>query len=332
MSTLDAPWFKNDEAARQHLEKIRWPDGPACPHCGSVERIKPLKGKSHRPGLYKCYECKGHFTATVGTLFERSKVPLHKWFQAVYWLCSSKKGISAHQLHRMLGVTYKTAWFMAHRIREAMRETNPEPLGGEGKVVEVDETYLGGRKRRTKNKLGRKIGLADKEKVVALVERDGRARSFHVESVNNLTIRRVLTEQLDRATHLRTDEAMFYRRIGKEYASHESVHHSVFEYVRGDVHTNTIENYFSIFKRGMKGIYQHVSQQHLKRYLGEFDFRYNQRQIGDWGRARRVSSFCNFIFTSTSLTFTSTCASQCRRSNRHRCCEYRCQMNIRIQE
>ncbi len=285
MSTLDAPWFHSDAAARKHLEAVRWPDGPTCPHCGGMDRIKKLNGKSHRPGLRKCNECDGHFTVTVGTLFERSKVPLHKWFIATYLLCSSKKGISSHQLHRMLGVTYKTAWFMAHRIREAMREGKfPSGLGGENKVVEADETYVGG---KAKN---RAFGPPpEKEAVFALVERDGSVRSFHVPAVNAKTLRPILVTQIDRKSYLMTDEAGAYIRVGREFAGHGSVIHSIKEYVRGGFwHTNTVENYFSILKRGITGVYQHVSQDHLKRYLGEFDFRYNTRHLTDWERTGKA--------------------------------------------
>ncbi len=224
---------------------------------------------------------------TVGTLYERSKVPLHKWLLATRLLCSSKKGISSHQLHRTLGVTYKTAWFMTHRIREGMRETDPGPLGGEGKTVEVDETYISGNKWVFINNVGwvrkRKKGI-ENEKVLTLVERDGRARSFHVERVNAKTVRRVMVTQIDRSSHLMTDESNVYTRVGEEFASHQSVTHSINEYVRGDAGTQVIENYFSIFKRGLTGVYQHVGQQHLKRYLCEFDFRYNTRKIEDHER------------------------------------------------
>ena len=203
MSVFDAPYFKDDHTAREHLEQIRWPDGPYCPHCGSTDRIRVLNGKSHRDGLHKCYDCNGHFTVTVGTLFERSKIPLHKWFIAVYLLCSSKKGISSHQLHRMLGVTYKTAWFMTHRIREAMRDgTFSDQLAGSGSVVEADETFIGHDK--TKKPRGRKKGRGyhHKEKVLTLIERGGKARSFHVQEVNAETLKPILKEQIATDTKL----------------------------------------------------------------------------------------------------------------------------------
>ena len=281
MSTLDAPYFKNDTAARKHLERIRWPNGPYCPHCGCTERIKVLNGKSHRAGLHKCYDCSGHFTVTVGTLFERSKIPLHKWFMATYLLCSSKKGISSHQLHRMLGITYKSAWFMSHRIREAMREHKfAGPLGRGGGTVEIDETYWGRKK-------GEKVrpGYKHKEKILTLVERGGELRSFHVPEVNSKTLRPILRQQISQSAHVKTDEAGYYRKLRDDFSSHEAVSHQMGEYVRGDAHTNTLEGYFSILKRGLTGVYQHVASHHLKRYVGEFDFRYNTRDLSDWERS-----------------------------------------------
>ena len=274
MTDITAKRFKTEHAARKHLEAIRWPDGPICPHCGSIDNAHRIKGKSARPGLWFCADCRKQFSVTVGTLFERSHVPLHKWLLANHLICASKKGMSAHQLHRMLGVTYKTAWFMAHRIREAMRD-NPDlgPLGGPNKVVEADETFVGG---KAKN---RAFGPPPKkEAVFALVERDGKMHSFHVPAVNAKTLRPILVTQIDRKSYLMTDEAGSYVKVGREFVGHGTVNHSIQEYVRGGFwHTNTVENYFSILKRGITGVYQHVSQQHLKRYLGEFDFRYNER-------------------------------------------------------
>ena len=274
MSDITAKRFKNERAARKHLEAIRWPDGPYCPHCGCMDNAHRIKGKSARPGLWFCGDCRKQFTVTVGTLFERSKVPLHKWLLANHLICASKKGMSAHQLHRMLGVTYKTAWFMAHRIREAMRDVKPDPVGGQNKVVEADETYVGG---KAKN---RAFGPPPKkEAVFALVEREGKVHSFHVPAVNAKTLRPILVTHADRDSYLMTDEAGAYVRVGREYSGHGTVNHSINEYVRGGFwYTNTVENYFSILKRGITGVYQHVSQQHLKRYLGEFDFRYNERE------------------------------------------------------
>jgi transposase-like protein len=279
MSDLDAPWFHDDEEARKHLEAIRWPNGPVCPHCGGLDRIKKLGGKSHRPGLYKCYDCEGHFTVTVGTVMESSRVPLHKWFLAIYWLCSSKKGISSHQLHRMLGVTYKTAWFMTHRIREAMREGTLAPMGGAGSTVEVDETFIGRKEGRSK-----KRGYAHKHAVLSLVDRNGNARSFHVSGTSTKDVLPVLQNNIRRETKIMTDEAGQYAHLNKHFAEHHFVSHGKEEYVRGTVHTNTIEGFFSIFKRGMTGIYQHCGEPHLHRYLSEFDFRYNHRELTDWER------------------------------------------------
>lgn len=279
-ATLDNPIFRDDDAAREHLEAVRWPNGPVCPHCGGMDRIHKVAGKKHRAGLYACRDCNGHFTVTVGTVFERSKIPLSKWMAATYLLCCSKKGCSSKQLERMLGVTYKTAWFMTHRIREAMREGHfSGPLGGEGKVVESDETYIGGKeknKHRNKRTDGN-IGGKGKEAVLSLVERQGRVRSHHIPEVNAKTLRPILVAQIDRKSFLMTDEAGQYYHPGKEFAKHETVNHGAGEYVRGEAHSNTVENYFSILKRGINGVYHHVSQQHLKRYLAEFDFRYNER-------------------------------------------------------
>jgi transposase-like protein len=284
MSVLDSDFFKDDTAAREHLEAIRWPNGPVCPHCGGIDNIKRLEDSAkHRTGLYKCYDCKGQFTVTVGTLFERSRIPLHKWFLAAYFLCSSKKGMSSCQLERMLGVTYKTAWFMTHRIREAMRDSGGSGLfGGEGGTVEVDETFWGNRKPRGQKK-GR--GYAHKEKILSLVERGGgRVRSHHVERVDAATLAPILREQIAQDSRIITDEASQYTLVGREFAGHGVVSHGIGEYVRGDIHTNTIEGYFSVLKRGLTGTYHHVSKQHLKRYLSEFDFRYNTRKANDMER------------------------------------------------
>jgi len=269
--------FHDETAARKHLEAIRWPDGPYCPHCGSY-RANKIKSKSARPGLWFCGECRKQYTVTVGTLFERSHVPLHKWLAATHLLCASKKGMSAHQLHRMLGVTYKTAWFMAHRIREGMRDINPEPMGGTGKIVEADEAYIGGKeKNKHRSKRTSASGGIGKEIAFALVERGGKVRSQHVPAVSAKTLRPIVVTQIDRASTLMTDDAGQYRLIGPEFKHHESVNHGIEEYVRGEAHTNTVEGYFSILKRGITGTYHHVSQKHLKRYLCEFDFRYNER-------------------------------------------------------
>lgn len=268
------PIFTDAEKAREHLESLTWPNGPVCPHCGEAENVTRLKGKSHRPGLVQCNACSKNFTVTVGTVFERSKVPLNKWLLATYLLSSSKKGMSAKQIERMLGVTYKTAWFMCHRIREAMKSDDTTKFGGGGGVVEADETFLGnepGHKRQR--------GSHHKMKVVALVDRTtGRSRAFVVDKVNTATITKIVLGNTDYSSRLSTDEANYYRFAGKHMIEHKAVNHSKGEYGRGNVHTNTIEGYFSIFKRGMKGIYQHCDKAHLHRYLAEFDFRYSNRE------------------------------------------------------
>ncbi|MGH6791370.1 MAG: IS1595 family transposase [Methyloceanibacter sp.] len=288
MSDHAKPIFTNDDAARRHLEKIRWPDGPTCPHCGNADKAKitALKGQSHRPGLYQCNECREHFTVTVGSVMERSHIPLSKWVYAFHLMAASKKGVSAHQLHRMLGITYKSAWFMAHRIREAMRPNGAaSPLGGEGKIVEADETYYGKQEnpRPAKSRRGRPYnprgsrGPKGKRAIVALVERGGSVRTFHVGVADQVTVRKIVSDNVSRESRLHTDESRLYFGASEEFASHETVKHSAKEYARGDVHTNCAEGYFSIFKRGMRGIYQHCAEKHLHRYLAEYDFRYNHR-------------------------------------------------------
>ena len=276
---LSDPIYHDEEAARLHLEALRWPDGPVCPFCGVMKSARPVGGKSMGPGWFYCTDCKKKFTVRVGTIYERSHIPLHKWLLAFRLMASSKKGISAHQLHRTLNITYKSAWFMAHRIREAMREGEPGPMGGGGKVVEADEAFLGPSDFEFHNKYGwrRQYGVASKMKVITLVERGGRARSVKVNDLTIPTIRRVLVTNVTRDTRLHTDEAQHYKAVGREYAAHEAVNHTNKEYARGDVTTNTVEGFFSIFKRGMKGVYQHCGEQHLQRYLHEFDFRYSNR-------------------------------------------------------
>lgn len=293
MCDLTNPIFTDAKKAREHLESLRWAAGRFCPHCGAVEGTSFVRGKRHRPGLYYCNECKKQFTVTIGTIFERSKIPLNKWMLAFHLMSSSKKGVSAHQLHRMLGVTYKTAWFMAHRIRECMRPAfNNGPLGGEGKAVEADETYIGGKeKNKHKWKRTSAIGGQGKEVVFSLVERGGSVRSHHVANVSGKTLRPIIKAQVDRKSILMTDEAGQYREVGLEFARHGKVNHGIEEYVRGDAYTNTVEGYFSILKRGITGVYHHVSQAHLKRYLAEFDFRYNERSalgVSDAERAAKA--------------------------------------------
>ncbi len=275
---FNLPHFQDANKAREYLEALRWANGVVCPHCGSVGAHYKLQGKSTRPGVYKCVDCSDQFTVTVGTVFERSKIALNVWLQAVHLMCASKKGISAKQLERMLGVTYKTAWFMSHRIREAMTTSPDGLLGSGGGTVEVDETYWGNGPQSKIGKLvGAKKGGPQKEKVFSLVQRGGTVRSFHVQMVNAKTLKEVMDKHVSKDANLMTDDAYVYRRLGKEYASHETVKHSAGEYARGHVTTNTIEGYFSIFKRGLVGIFHHVGEQHLQRYCNEFDFRYNSR-------------------------------------------------------
>jgi len=271
-SVLNAPEFQSEEAAFAYVEARLWPEGPVCPHCGGVERISKMQGKSTRIGTYKCYQCRKPFTVKVGTVFEASHVPMRVWLQAMVLMCASKKGVSTNQLHRSLGVSLKTAWFMSHRIREAMRTVGMQPMGGAGKAVEADETYYG----QVKGEPVRK-GVGHKHVVVALVERGGGARSFHVEGTRIADLAPVINANIAKESALMTDEGTWYREIGRQFARHETVKHREDEYVRGDAHVNTAEGFFSIFKRGMKGVYQHCSEKHLHRYLAEFDFRYSNR-------------------------------------------------------
>ena len=278
--------FQNEDKAREALEAVRWPDGPVCPHCGNADpdKIAKVEGKkhSHRPGLFYCNECKGQFTVTVGTVFERSKLPLTKWWMAAHLLNSSKKGVSAHQIHRTLGVTYKTAWFMMHRLREAMTEANPGPLGGAGKIVQADETYYGNSSKRAKSY---RKGHRHKQQVVALVEPGARVRAFHVKSATTANVRNILVTNVHRSSELHTDESRLYVEVGREFAGHKTVKHgsnkSGFNprsYVGPDGETtNNVENFFGVFKRGMRGVYHFCSEKHLARYVAEFEFRYNNR-------------------------------------------------------
>jgi transposase-like protein len=300
MTDLQNPIFNDLDKAREALEMARWPNGPYCPHCGNSDEdlIAKVEGKikSHRAGLYYCNECKGQFTVTVGTVFERSKVPLTKWWLATHLMASSKKGISAHQIHRMLGVTYKTAWFMCHRIREAMKDMNPEPMGGEGKVIEADETYYGQletprKSKQRKDRPYKNKGVRAKRAVLGLVERGGKVRTFHVQNASIEFVRDVIVTNVSRKSELNTDESRIYTALGTEFAAHQTINHRSKEYVRGTVHTNTIENVWSVFKRGMKGVYQHCGEAHLHRYLAELDFRYNNRsalKISDRERTGKI--------------------------------------------
>jgi transposase-like protein len=271
------PIYSDANKAREHLEALHWPNGPVCPHCGNcdAERITKLAGKSTRPGVHKCKECAKPFTVTVGTIFEDSKIPLNKWMLAFRLLSGAKKGFSAHELHRALGITYKSAWFLMHRIREAMTDEGG-PLGGAGAVVEADEAFVGGKKR---NRLSGKV--AAKKKVVALIERGGRARSVHVASIHANTVRAALVTNIDRASTLMTDEALIYKAVGREFAGHGHTLHAGRSYAKGDIHSNSAENFFSILKRGVIGTYHHWSAAHMHRYLVEFDFRYSNRSLTD---------------------------------------------------
>ncbi|RNJ43859.1 IS1595 family transposase [Mesorhizobium erdmanii] len=279
MSILSEPHFHNEEAAFERLEAIVWPEGPVCPKCGNCEqtRITRVTGATARTGLRRCLECKKQFTVKVGTVFESSHVPLHKWWQAAHLLASSMKGISAHQLHRTLQVQYKTAWFMFHRLREAMRDGGFSPMGGDGKIVEADETYIG----RLQGQPKRAGGGSHKNTVLTLVERGGIARSFHIDSAKVKTVMPIVRANIAKETAMMTDEWGGYRYLSGEFASHDTVVHSKDEYVRYEgaktIHTNTVEGFYSIFKRGMKGVYQHCAEHHLHRYLAEFDFRYSNR-------------------------------------------------------
>jgi transposase-like protein len=302
MSDLSRPEFHDAEAARQWLENELWPDGPICPHCGTINDATLLqhgtkprkvetekKKRPHRAGLYQCNSCREPFTVTVGTLYERSHVPLNKWLAATHLLMASKKGMSALQIGRLLGLSKKTAWFVCHRIRESLPEDLPlkggDALGGKNKVVEIDETFVGGRAENQKGK------IPPKAVVLSLVERDGRVRSRHVADVTGRTLREAIVTQVDRASYIMTDEAPQYRSIGREFGGHGRVNHSAEEYVRASFyHTNTVEGYFAILKRGIVGVYHHTSKEHLHRYLYEFDYRFNNREalgIGDSERMRK---------------------------------------------
>ena len=281
MTKLTDKIFHDDKAAREHLEAIRWPNGPICPHCGNVEQkaIKRLEGKSHRPGLFQCNACREHFTVTVGGVMERSHIPLHKWVLAFHLMNASKKGMSAHQMHRMLGITYKSAWFMCHRIREAMMDGSPSPMGGEGSKVQADETYYGNTSKRAKHY---RKGHSHKASVVALVEPStGKVRAVHMQKANAQNVREFLVTNVHRTSELHTDESALYKKVGKEFTAHKTVEHGWNQrgyYVGKDGQTtNNVENFFGVFKKGMVGVYHFCGEQHLQRYLNEFSFRYCNR-------------------------------------------------------
>jgi transposase-like protein len=275
--------FHDEDAAREYLENIRWRDGkPVCPHCGSINKHYELKPKTSdsalRKGVWKCKDCRKQFSVTVGTVFERSHIPLNKWLLAVQLMCSSKKGMSAKQIERMLGVTYKTAWFMMHRIRHAMEQKiQDKKLKG---IVEADETYVGGKGKGTRGR-----GSKSKSPVFSLVERNGKVRSFPVQRVTAKNLKEIIRNNVDETSTIVTDEFKSYQGLDKEYPYHYVINHGEKEYVNGIASTNTIEGYFSILKRGIIGVYQHVGKQHLHRYLAEFDFRYNAREINDFDRS-----------------------------------------------
>ena len=295
VSILSAPHFHNEEAAYAFVQERLWPRGPVCPHCGGLERNRKMGGKSTRIGLYKCYDCRQPFTVKIGTIFESSHIKMNVWLQAIFLVASSKKGVSSNQLHRMLGISLKSAWFLSHRIREAMRDGNLAPFGADGGVVEVDETYIGHDKNIKPKGVKRGRGYHHKNKVLSLVDRNsGQARSYVVDSVNAATIAPIVRANLAREAKLMTDEAAIYTLVGREFSDHNIVHHKAGEYVAvsdRSVHTNTIEGFFSVFKRGMKGVYQHCAHNHLHRYLAEFDFRYNNRKalgVEDNDRAEKL--------------------------------------------
>lgn len=308
-SVLSAPHFHNEEAAFTHVEALLWPNGPSCPHCGATdEHVGRLTGKTSRIGLRKCYACRGTFTVRMGTIFEDSHLALHLWLQVIHLMCASKKGLATRQIQRMLQCSMKTAWFLSHRIREAMKDDTLGPLGGEGQTVEADETFIGGKEKnrhRSKRATSRLGGSWGKETVLSLVERDGRVRSMHVASVTAANLRPVLVAQIDGASVLCTDDAGQYRHMGRDFR-HEVVNHSAEEYVRGPFHTNSVEGFFSILKRGITGCYFHVSEAHLHRYLAEFDFRHSNREklgVDDVSRAELAVKG----FKGKRLTYERTC-------------------------
>jgi transposase-like protein len=295
MDRFSAPHFRNDDAAHTFLEALLWPDGPVCPKCGIVNHAYATK----KPGVFRCAEkaCRKDFTVTMNTVMERSHIALHKWLQAFHLMTSSKKGVSSHQLHRTLDITYEAAWFMSHRIRECMRSGNLAAMGGDGKIVEADETYYGNveTRRVSPQRRGRPytkggtVGAGGKRPIVALVERGGNVRTFHVPVADKASVHKIVTDNIALESRLHTDESKLYGDAAAHFAAHETVHHTSKEYVRRiftpvpggftveKVHTNSAEGYFSIFKRGMRGIYQHCGEKHLHRYLAEYDFRYNHR-------------------------------------------------------
>ena len=286
-SIISCAQFQSEKDAYLFVEARIWPNGPICPHCGSKERISKMNGKATRIGLYKCYVCRKQFTVKIGTIFEDSHIPLRLWLQAIYLMASSKKGISSNQLHRTIGVTLKSAWFMSHRIREAMREGAFVPMGGNGGIVEADETFLWDDKT-----IPKKRGYQHKNKILSLVDRTaGTSHSLPVDAVSAKTLVPIIKENISHEARVITDDAGQYRYLKNHFADHGVVCHSSGEYVSFKdpaIHTNTVESYFSIFKRGMKGVYQHCAKKHLHRYLAEFDFRYNYRMKKDYNDTDRA--------------------------------------------
>jgi len=268
MSHLSNPVFHDEAAAITEIEAILWPNGPVCPRCGGMDRITKVNGKTARPGLWRCGPCKRQFTVKIGTIFESSHIPMNKWLQVIYLLASSKKGISSHQIMRTLDIEYKSAWFITHRIREAMKTSFFSKLGGEGKIVEIDETFIGTKAGYPK----KRQGYAHKRAVMTLIERSGPAKSFHVEGTSAKDLLPIIKANVDPKSRIMTDEAGQYAHLRRDFASHEFVTHGSGEYVRDDVHTNTAEGFYSVFKRGMKGIYQHCAEHHLHRYVGSSIF------------------------------------------------------------
>ena len=304
-SIISEPRFHNEEAAYVFIESKIWPDGPICHHCGSRERIGKINGKSTRIGLYKCYVCRKPFTVKMGTIFEDSHIPLRFWLQAIYLMCASKKGISAHQLHRTLGVTLKTAWFLGHRIREAMRNGDLAPFGSNGGTVEVDETFIG-----QEESVPKRRGYAHKRKVLSLLDREtGQSRSVVMDDLSAKAVVPILKENIAKEAKVMTDDAGQYTYLDEHFSEHGIVRHSQGEYVSladSNIHTNTLEGFFSIFKRGMKGIYQHCKKQHLHRYLAEYDFRYNNRSALGFEDPERAENLLKGV-VGKRLTYQTTC-------------------------
>jgi transposase-like protein len=286
-SIFAAPHFNDEAAAYAYVEARLWANGRPCPHCGVFDRSGALKAKGDRIGLYKCYACRKPFTVKIGTIFEKSHIQMRDWLYAIHMICSSKKGVSANQLHRTLGITLKSAWFMGHRIREAFRSGSLVPMGGVGRTVEADETFIGRKEGTIKRR-----GHGHKNAVLSLVDRNsGQVRSFHIEGTSAADIIPIIKANVAKETAMMTDEGGHYFTLSDHFASHENVSHKADEYVRGSVHTNTVEGFYSVFKRGMKGVYQHCSEKHLRRYLTEFDFRYSNRVklgVNDVARADRA--------------------------------------------